>query len=731
MNVVTVVEIDLPRCSLTYSVAPCTAAVGVTGSKKCFNSRRTCQDVPNFTEETLTLRFMRARADVDAFDGLPLLRDVRTTPQQLNPGVDIGKRESVTLMFEDAQHSDVGLDKYLADRAYDPFTQGTFWGKLRARYPSLKGFPLRVRRGEFGAALSTFTTWNYVIESSAGPAGGLFSIVAKDLLKLANGDRAQAPRASSGVLLADLAAGATSATLSPAGIGNFEYPSSGKVAIGGEEICEFTRSADVLTLTRGASNTEDQDHSAEDRVQLVLEYDSESPADILYDLLVNYTAVEASQIPLADWQTEVNTFIGRLYSAEIAQPTDVDKLLSEIIEQVGLVMWTDTIAQLVRLTVLRAVTPSADVFTADRAMENSFRQKEQPGKRISQAWAFYGLRNPLAKLDDRSNYGGLAIQIDADAEIEYGEPAIQQVFSRWIDAGNRPAATRLNSLLIARYRDPPRALSFALHRSDTPPELGRGAQLTHWELQDDEGAQATVPVQVTSLEPKDDAYEVEAEEMLFAGDIEGKTVVIDSDQDLVNLRALYDQFYLAPSEYEVVTFIVETAVAIGGFPGTTGDPDGFPAVTVGDWPEGPTLVLINSGAIYGGGGIGGIGATIGGGLGVDGSNGGAALYTRYPIEVENNGKIYGGGGGGGGSSGSGGGGGGAGRLNGSGGGIGGTTGTDEAPGVGAGGGGNGGDNGAAGSAGTGGAAGAAGAAIDGASFVTLIVPGDILGAQIN
>ena len=39
-------ELDLPRCANTYGVSPCTAAL--SGDNKCFNSRVTCQDVPNF-----------------------------------------------------------------------------------------------------------------------------------------------------------------------------------------------------------------------------------------------------------------------------------------------------------------------------------------------------------------------------------------------------------------------------------------------------------------------------------------------------------------------------------------------------------------------------------------------------------------------------------------------------------------------------------------------------------
>ncbi len=43
-----IVELIQPWCGLTYGSAPCTAAVGVTGDRKCFNTRKTCQDRDNY-----------------------------------------------------------------------------------------------------------------------------------------------------------------------------------------------------------------------------------------------------------------------------------------------------------------------------------------------------------------------------------------------------------------------------------------------------------------------------------------------------------------------------------------------------------------------------------------------------------------------------------------------------------------------------------------------------------
>src|SRR5262249_15134434 len=158
-----------------------------------------------------------------------------------------------------------------------------------------------------------------------------------------SGDRAQAPILSNGALSADILAADTTATLT-SGSGA-EYPASGYVAIGGNEIASFTRSGDVLTFVdlnsppntrRGHFNTVPVDHKAADRVQLCIVYTGQDIANIIYDLLVNYSDVPSSYINLTEWTAETAAYLGVVYTAMIAEPTDVDQLLSELIEQAAL-----------------------------------------------------------------------------------------------------------------------------------------------------------------------------------------------------------------------------------------------------------------------------------------------------------------------------------------------------------------------------------------------------------
>ena len=248
-------------------------------------------DVPDFADTSspianTTYRFSQPTdylpADIEA---IPSIVQVSYTPSTISLGQNLGERATLEISFQDHRHIFNG----------EAFDSGTFWGKWRARYgQKLRGKSVRWIQGLLDQSLSEMETRYFVIESTDGPTPqGIYTITAKDVLKLADDDRSQAPALSNGFLVADISDTDTTATLSPSGIGNAEYPSSGYVAIGGKEICSFTRSADVLTFTEGSPpvstsgqlGTTAVAHEAGDRVQIVLRYVGEDPADIIYDFL--------------------------------------------------------------------------------------------------------------------------------------------------------------------------------------------------------------------------------------------------------------------------------------------------------------------------------------------------------------------------------------------------------------------------------------------------------------
>ncbi len=741
-------------------------------------------DIPTFDSPDVdqTLRFTYDASfylgnPVDDIDAIPSIKDIDFSPAIISLGSDLGQRATVTVKFKDHRHIFSG----------ETFTSGSFWGKFRARYGlKLRSRPLRLIRGLANQTLASMETRHYVIESTDGPASdGEYRIIAKDALKLADGDRAQAPVLSNGFLASNITNASGTLTLAPSGIGDAEYPASGYVAIGGKEIVGFTRSSDTLTISRAEYNTEAVAHTAQDRIQLCLVYSGGDVANIINDLFVNYASVDSSLIPLATWQNETATYLNTVYSALIAEPTSVNKLVSELIEQAGLAVWWNDLQEQIQLQVLRSISTASGIYNGENIIADSLDVREQPDKRLSQVYTYFGKINPLVNEDQINNYRSTALTIETQAEIDYGSPAIKKIYSRWIAAGGRAVADRLNEILLGRFRDPPRRFNFDLLRySVDNPVLGAGYQLGGWAFQDETGAAELVPIQLTSIRQDADRHTVEAEEMLFQSigadspDVTNRIIIFDSNINDVNLRSVHDSIYSAPQSGDVVDCYVQSGVTIG-------QSSAGAAFNVGTWPAGVTInIIMTSSRIQGQGGAAGSGGSGNGNNGNPGAAGGIALYTRQAINLTSTtADIWGGGGGGGGGgvgvrfdvfAGGGGGGGGAGTtygagasggagVDGSGGqpgspGSGGNSGSNASGGAGGAGGvvgtsllrhgGNGGTGGSPGSNGnaggngetdgiqysatSGGAGGAAGSSIDGISFVTHVgAAGSLLGPQVN
>ncbi len=585
----TFVEIDVSVCSLAYGVAPCTAAIPTTGTQKCFNTYGSCQDRAHYTESFVTLRFCedtgyQAQSGTEA---IPSLTAVDVTPGKIALGEGLGQRASVSCSFREHPHSDTGegFDPYLSTRAYDPFKQGTFWAKFAARHPNLRGKKLRVIRGYLGQALEEMETRHFIVDSIDGPGlDGKFTVIAKDPLKALDGDRAVAPAPSTGYLAADINSSTTSATLAPANVGNASYPANGFLAIGGTEIVAFTRTNDTLTLTRGQKNTTGVAHKAGDRAQLCLAYTSQDPSVIFADLATTYGGIDASYIPADDWLGETQGYSGQVYSTFIAEPTSVKKLVAELIEQTGLVVWWDEIGEKIRMQVLRQIDTAAATFDEGRYLDGSLTIKAQPEKRYSQVWTYFGQRNPLEGVDDPSNYFSVAVKVDADSERIYGSPSIKTIFSRWIPQGGRTIAERLNEVQLGRYLVPPRAIQFSVVDDDSGvrPVLGGGYRLSSRANQDVDGTRVAMPFQVTGIKPSRGALIVAAEELNFTslqvGDPANRVITIDFTDNALNLRSLHDGLFGTPHFGGLVTFEITSAALIGSTGVNT------PSIDTGTWP---------------------------------------------------------------------------------------------------------------------------------------------------
>lgn len=577
------------------------------------------------------------------FDAIPSIQTISQTPASLSLGENLGTRAQVSIEFMDHPHAEHG----------EFYNNGTFWGRFRNREIFRRGQPLRVLTGLLGQDINEYEVRHYYLDQFDGPTSDdTFVILAQDLLKFADNDRAQAPRANSGFIVGSLAADGTSFTIGPTGIGDIEYATSGYVAIGGEEIVAFTRSGDTFTITggvagRGQFGTEAIEHSGEDRVQMCLQYNAQTPAAILKDLFVNYAAIPEDVIPIEDWESECETYLNRLYGRLIAEPTGVNTLASELITQAGLIVWWDNIQQLLRLQVLRGIVTDTFEYNEDNVIAESIQVEEQRDALITEVWTYYGVRNPLESLNEANNFRSSVVNTHGEASTLNGSAVIKKIFGTWIPAFGSLTAQRTNDLLLGRFVRPPRKVSFQVPRHSgiiKPVEAG-GYSFKYRGSQNELGQEITIPIQIVRVEPFPDYLQVEAEEMLFEqfdpGDLTNRVITVDSDYLNFNLRTVHDSIYPPITDEDVassptisLTCIISRNVIVGSASVSQA------AFDPGSWPSGFVPKIIVRGRIQGHGGKGGILS--------GGQAGGTALRVRHTIILEDkDGEIWGGGGGGG------------------------------------------------------------------------------------
>ena len=592
---VQVLEFDQDFCNLTYGVAPCTAALQ-EGQTQCFNTRSTCQSPANYDKGVQILRFIdkRSPGPTDSYY-IPSLTGVKVTPAKLNPGGAnsnagaLGQRASISATFQDHPHNDKVVDPYRLFRNYSPIDRGTFWTKWRARNPYYMQRPIRLRTGYLvNGAIVDEISRDFVVTGFEGPdASGRVTMKGKDVLTLAEDEKAQAPVASGGKLATAITETDTQAQLSPSGVGESEYPASGYIRIG-KEVVSFMRSGDTLTIQRGQYGTGPGSHGEGDMAQLCLHYASQKPQEILYDLLRNYAGVPADYLDINQWNAEALDFLPRLYSSIITEPQGVAKLISEMCQQMYFTIWWDerlgkVVLKSVRLAQEEEVTELDD---NRHLIADSISWKDLADELITQVWVYYGQLNPTEKIDQGSNYSTIAITSDPSAEgaNKHNLRRVKTIFSRWIDATNASAAEDLGRRILSRYGNAPRQITFKVDAKDGHLWLGDYIRLTNRLRVSRFGLPSPVNLQIFEAEESSLGSELKfaAQEFIPAliggdddaggggdpgGDVEDpniKIIPITSDLLNVNLRTLHDALFGAPEGDETITFIVREGVNIGG-----------------------------------------------------------------------------------------------------------------------------------------------------------------------
>lgn len=523
----------IDKCSLTAGVVPCTATQ--TGDSKCFNTRSTCNDIPNYTKTTQEIIFCEPRDNLPigvtmypAMSGKP-----KKAPTNITGGKGLGDRAVVTVKIKDFPHHDRGIDPYYTERTYSAETRGTFWGKFLARNPYYEGRTLKVYYGFIGETFSwnDFVVHEYDITDISGPTKGIVDITAKDILIRTYGKQNKYPVLNTGKLTANIAVSAASATLTPTGIGAIEYPASGYVCIG-KEVKSFTRSGDVLTFTaHGQWGTTNIAHNASDVVQLCKSWSNINIIDLLYELLVTGAGIPDSYIPYDDgalginenWDDEKEVWLSNSVATGILiKPEDVNKIIAELTEQFMFDVWWDATDQKVKVKALSPEPPGVTIATLDESyniLADSLKIKRDTSQRISEVQVWFN-KTDFSENNDIENFPSGVISADASrsGDDRYGKNAIKVIVSRWIT--DIAQATSLAGRTLARFADTPHVVTFDLAvKDDNEYDLAGRLKLDTWQIQDVTGANDIKTFQVTQIDEIDPGHivRVSALTSLFSG----------------------------------------------------------------------------------------------------------------------------------------------------------------------------------------------------------------------
>ena len=520
-----VIEIVQPLCSRTFGSAPCLA----TGSR-CWNTDATCKfptalDLTNeivmrfvtpmahryqanpipiegmdlvqengdifWTEDRDTLIIQGAQGSFQPFQpstAIPALISAATAPTVLNVAAGnsdispLGIRAVAEVALRDFPYNDVGYDPYLSTRSYDPLTLGSFWSKWLVRNPYHVGYVLRTYDGYVGDPLGSMIKREYFIEK-IDAARSSIRITAKDILRRVTDNDLRAPFLSNGALSADLLAAGTS--FQAAGALLTDYPETGWVRIN-EEVIAYTSRTLVGTnvqfsgLTRGALNTVAADHSQLDQVQRVLAYEDEPFQNIIYDLLTTWGGIPTSYIDKGAWDDEKTEWRDLYnFTGYITDPVSIQQLVGEICQQAQANVWWDERFQKIILRAQRPIFLPGRLTEDANIVSDSFMIEEVAKDRASQVYVYFGLRNPTLSVTDKFSYRAGEVVIDVDKERQYGEPAIKEIFCRWINTN--VLARTLGESYIRRFRDVRRHIKFTLTANDVATFwTGDAAEIVHF-----------------------------------------------------------------------------------------------------------------------------------------------------------------------------------------------------------------------------------------------------------
>lgn len=529
------VGLTQPRCSRRFGVAPC--AANIADGPRCYQTFSTCLSVPNISY-TGSIEWMFSKSETPSIGAGPMLtytrtgEAIRTNPiptlvsvsesaSRLNVGAardgesPFGIRSSVSVQFRDILWNDHVGDFYLSQRSG---TRGGFWQKWSARNLYFSNMSVTVYEGYRGQALEEMQKRLYIVEKIDGPdAAGNVTLTGIDPLRLADAKRAKFPRVTDMALVNAITNVATTGLIVRAALADLTDTFGNVVGTRymriGSEIIAYTGQTETgvgtgqYTLSgvaRGQLGTTAAAQSANAAAQRAGRYSVIPAWDAIYNLLTQHTDLPASYINKTQWDAEAALYLeGFDVSATIAEPTPVEQLCGEIMQQTSLYIWWDERLQTIPLKAVRPEPARYSVTDDANILAGSARLTRDADAWFTQLIVYYLQRDPTKGFDP-TNFGLVRGRVDGEAELPAAGDTVRQkvIYSRWLI--NEGQATELTVRLLGRFRRVPRFLSVRLDAKDRSILIGDIVSVQSGTVTDSEGSptnEVWQVIRVDEIEP--------------------------------------------------------------------------------------------------------------------------------------------------------------------------------------------------------------------------------------
>lgn len=613
-----------------------------------------CSAVNSYLQD-LNIRFRFPSANLDFgekyYHGLQGESPVSPT---VKPSESMGGRGSTSVTIKDGKESD----------SYVPYSNhrtdnGTLFTKLMARNPYFEGRRMVVYEGFQSASLdlNDYQKREYLIDDLQMD-DGIVSIKGLDPLILTEDKKAKAPLATPITLATPIDNSSTFFDYVEA-IDFFFGPATTQfyVRIDSEVIhCEVLSEQRITILGRAIGGTEEKGHDIAATVQYVLHYSKVNVVTIIDDLIRSYTKIPVEFID--DYTSVIAATSTITLSTFITKPTEVKKLIDELLQVGLLTMWFSPTES--KIKIARSADPNIEPINLDEESNigiRSFKDKRLPDQQVTRFAIAFG-PNDITKDSGEENFSVIYNPISGDVEADDKKGEVNErktFFCRWLlnDADDAIIAFSVANDWVSKNSRMPTQVQVDIDAKDVGLtesgnlDLASVVNITTTERVSPDGSPLSDNYQVVSLKPKKNMlYTLIAN--LYQQPIAGGDVDLAITENQLNY-VLSDHLIVGDiREYSV---LIDTGVYIGS------NDVNVAAFDTGTLPAGVTIKLIVRGSIRGMGGNGGNGGVAIATSPFDqqqevyssgnvGSDGGIALNVTVPISIDaGGGAIYAGGGG--------------------------------------------------------------------------------------